>query len=64
MVHQNFLNQEELKNPAKNSSNPRKLKTPKSSPIAHELGRGIKWKRNPKERQRGRSLEEDKSRTP
>jgi hypothetical protein len=35
-------------NPAKNSSNPRALKTPKSSPLTHGFGRGIKWKRTTK----------------
>jgi hypothetical protein len=29
------------RNPAKNSSNPKTLKTPKSSPLTHEFGRGI-----------------------
>jgi hypothetical protein len=33
------------RNPAKNSSNPRTLKTPKSSPLTHGFGRGIKGKR-------------------
>jgi hypothetical protein len=36
------------RNPAKNSSNPRALKTPKSSPLTHEFGRGIKGKRTTK----------------
>jgi hypothetical protein len=36
------------RNPAKNSSNPRTLKTPKSSPLTHEFGRGIKDKRTTK----------------
>jgi hypothetical protein len=31
--------------PAKNSSNPRTLKTQKSSPLTHGFGRGIKGKR-------------------
>jgi hypothetical protein len=36
------------RNPAKNSSNPRALKTPKSSPITHRFGKGIKGKRTTK----------------
>jgi hypothetical protein len=36
------------RNPAKNSSNPRTLETPKSSPFAHRFGRGIKGKRTMK----------------
>jgi hypothetical protein len=36
------------RNPAKNSSNPRTLKTPKSSSLTHEFGRGIKDKRTTK----------------
>jgi hypothetical protein len=32
------------RNPAKNCSNPRTQKTPKSSPLTHEFGRGIKGK--------------------
>jgi hypothetical protein len=36
------------RNPAKNSSNPRTLKTPKSSPLTHGFGRGIKGKRTTK----------------
>jgi hypothetical protein len=36
------------RNPAKNSSNPRTLKTPKSSPLTHRFGRGIKGKRTTK----------------
>jgi hypothetical protein len=32
------------RNPAKNSSNPITLKTPKSSPLTHGFGRGIKGK--------------------
>jgi hypothetical protein len=32
------------RNPAKNSSNPRAPKTPKSSPLTHGFGRGIKGK--------------------
>jgi hypothetical protein len=55
------------RNTAKNSSNPRTLKTPKSSPFALEFGRGIKGKKNheefmhtfptksPRERSRNRS---------
>jgi hypothetical protein len=34
--------------PTKNASNPRVKKTPKSSPFAHEFGRGIKGKRTTK----------------
>jgi hypothetical protein len=37
-----------LRNPAKNSFNPRTLKTPKSSPLTHGFGRGIKEKRTTK----------------
>jgi hypothetical protein len=33
------------RNPAKNTSNPRAPKTPKSSPLTHRFGRGIKEKR-------------------
>jgi hypothetical protein len=33
-----------LRNPAKNFSNPRTPKTPKSSPLTHGFGRGIKGK--------------------
>jgi hypothetical protein len=33
------------RNPANNSSNPRTLKTPKSSPLTNGFGRGIKGKR-------------------
>jgi hypothetical protein len=36
------------RNPAKNSSNPRTPKPPKSSPFAHGFGRGIKGKRTTK----------------
>jgi hypothetical protein len=36
------------RNPAKNSSNPRTLKTPKSSPLTHGFGRGIIGKRTTK----------------
>jgi hypothetical protein len=36
------------RNPAKNSSNPRTLKTPKSSPLNRGFGRGIKGKRTTK----------------
>jgi hypothetical protein len=36
------------RNPAKNSSNPRIPKTPKSSPLTHRFGRGIKGKRTMK----------------
>jgi hypothetical protein len=36
------------RNPAKNSSNPRAPKTPKSSPLTHGFGRGIKEKRTTK----------------
>jgi hypothetical protein len=35
-------------NPAKNSSDPRTLKTPKSSPLTHGFGRGIKGKKTTK----------------
>jgi hypothetical protein len=35
-------------NPAKNSSNPRTLKTPKSSPLTHGFGRGIIGQRTTK----------------
>jgi hypothetical protein len=34
----------QIKSPAKNSSNPRTPKTPKSSPLTHRFGRGIKGK--------------------
>jgi hypothetical protein len=37
------------RNPAKNSSNPRTPKNPKTSPFAHGFGRGIKWKRTTKD---------------
>jgi hypothetical protein len=36
------------RNPAKNSSNPRTLKTPKSSPLTHRFGRGITGQRTTK----------------
>jgi hypothetical protein len=36
------------RNPAKNTSNSRTLKTPKSSPLTHGFGRGIKGKRTTK----------------
>jgi hypothetical protein len=36
------------RNPAKNSTNPRTPTTPKSSPLTHGFGRGIKGKRNTK----------------
>jgi hypothetical protein len=36
------------RNPAKNSSNPRAPKTPKSSPLTHGFGKGIKGKRTMK----------------
>jgi hypothetical protein len=36
------------RNPAKNSSNPRAPKTPKSSPLTHRFGRGIKGKKTTK----------------
>jgi hypothetical protein len=48
MVHQNSLNQEESKDSTKNSSNPRTLKTLKSSTLTHGFGRGIKGKRTTK----------------
>jgi hypothetical protein len=35
-------------NPTKNFSNPRASKTPKSSPLTHRFGRGIKGKRTTK----------------
>jgi hypothetical protein len=35
-------------NPTKNSSNPRTSRTPKSSPLTHGFGRGIKGKRTTK----------------
>jgi hypothetical protein len=37
-----------LRNPAKNSSNPRTSKTPESSPVTHGFGRGITAKRTTK----------------
>jgi hypothetical protein len=36
------------RNPTKNSSNPRTLQTPKSSPLTHGFGRGINGKRTTK----------------
>jgi hypothetical protein len=36
------------RNPAKNFSNPRTSNTPKSSPLTHRFGRGIKGKRTTK----------------
>jgi hypothetical protein len=36
------------RNPAKNTSNPRTRKTPKSSPFTHEFGRGITAQRTKK----------------
>jgi hypothetical protein len=48
MVHKNSLNQEESKDSAKNTTNLRTTKTQKSSPFAHEFGRGIKGKRTTK----------------
>jgi hypothetical protein len=36
-----FQIKQNRRNPAKNSSNPRTLKTPKSSPLTHGFGRGI-----------------------
>jgi hypothetical protein len=36
------------RNPAKNSSNPRTLKTPKLSPLTHGFGRGITTQRTTK----------------
>jgi hypothetical protein len=45
---ENLSNQEESRNPSKNSSNPRTSKTPKSSPLTHGFGRGIKGKRTTK----------------
>jgi hypothetical protein len=36
------------RNPAKNSSNPKTSKTPKSSPLTHRFGRGIKGQRTTK----------------
>jgi hypothetical protein len=36
------------RNPVKNTSSPRTPKTPKSSPLTHEFGRGIKGKRTTK----------------
>jgi hypothetical protein len=44
MVDKNSLNQEELKDFPKNTTNPRITKTPKSSPFAHGFERGIKGK--------------------
>jgi hypothetical protein len=41
-------NKRNRRNPTKNSSNPRTLKTLKSSPFAHRFGRGIKGKRTTK----------------
>jgi hypothetical protein len=37
-----------LRNPAKNTTNPRTRKTPKSSPFTHEFGRGITAQRTTK----------------
>jgi hypothetical protein len=37
------------RNPTKNSSKPRPPKTPKSSPLTHGFGRGIRGKRNTKD---------------
>jgi hypothetical protein len=48
MIHQNSLNQEESKDSTKNSSNPRTLKTLKSSTLTHGFWRGIKGKRTTK----------------
>jgi hypothetical protein len=36
-----YLKRRNRRNPAKNTSNPRTQKTPKSSPFTHEFGRGI-----------------------
>jgi hypothetical protein len=36
------------RNPSKNSSNPKTLKTPKSSPLTHGFGRGITGQRTTK----------------
>jgi hypothetical protein len=41
-------NMRNRRNPAKNSSNPRTLKTPKSSPLTHRFGRGITAQRTTK----------------
>jgi hypothetical protein len=41
-------NKRNRKNPAKNSSNPITLKTPKSSPLTHGFGRGITAQRTTK----------------
>jgi hypothetical protein len=41
-------NKRNRRNPAKNSSNPRALKNPKSSPLTHGFGKGIKGKRTTK----------------
>jgi hypothetical protein len=41
-------NKRNRRNPAKNSSNPRTQKTPKSSPFTHEFGRGITAQRTTK----------------
>jgi hypothetical protein len=48
MVHQNSSNQEELKISAKNATNPRTTKTPKSSTFSHRFGREINRKRTTK----------------
>jgi hypothetical protein len=48
IVHQNPPNQEESKKSRKNSSHPRAPKTPKSSPLTHGFGMGIKGKRTTK----------------
>jgi hypothetical protein len=48
MVHQNLLNQEKLKDSAKNSTNPGTTKPPKSSPFAHGFRRGVKEERTTK----------------
>jgi hypothetical protein len=48
MPTKSFQIKRNRRNPAKNSSNPRTLKTPKSSPLTHSFGREIKGKRTTK----------------
>jgi hypothetical protein len=44
-----FPKRRNRRNPAKNTSNPRTRKTPKSSPFTHEFGRGITAQRTTKD---------------
>jgi hypothetical protein len=70
-----FPKRRNRRNPAKNTSNPRTQKTPKSSPFTHEFGRGITAQittkgshkfppSNPQEKVPKKTQEQDQQRAP